>query len=106
MYTCSNCHQEVIVDHINPVVFGCGCVGATVVASVGGHASGGSSMGINVQNNNLSDASALVLRGALFAITAEEFFNNEKSEVKAIDIRVKDSGTGREFSYTISGKPI
>lgn len=106
MYTCNKCNTEVNVDHTNPPKFNCGCVDAKVVTTMEGHAYGKSQFGETVSNNNLSQASAMILKNTLFAIAANEFFLNNKKEIEAKDLRVKDSETGREFSFTITGKEI
>lgn len=106
MYYCSKCNVEVSVDHINPPKFNCDCIGAKVVTSIEGHASGRSSMGETIVNNNISEASAIILKNTLFALAANEFFLNKKKEIEAKDLRVKDSETGREFSFTVTGKEI
>lgn len=106
MYSCNKCGSEVTVDHVNPPKFNCGCVDAKVVTTVEGHASGRSSFGATVANNNISEASAMILKNTLFALAANEFFINKKKEIEAKDLRVKDSETGREFSFTIIGKEV
>lgn len=106
MYACSKCNKEVIVDHINPPVFNCGCTGATVNTFIEGHAYGSSSFGEVKTNNNLSEASALILKNTLFAIAANEFFLNKKDVIAANDLRIKDTETGREFSFTLTAKEV
>lgn len=106
MYYCSKCNVEVSVDHINPPKFNCECLDAKVVTSIEGHAYGKSQFGATVVNNNISEASAMILKNTLFALAANEFFLNKKKEIEAKDLRVKDSETGREFSFTITGKEV
>jgi hypothetical protein len=106
MYYCSECNVEVNVDHINPPKFNCVCVGAKVVTAIEGHAYGKSHFGATVINNNISEASAMILKNTLFALAANEFFINKKKEIEAKDLRVKDSETGREFSFTLIGKEV
>lgn len=77
-----------------------------VITAIEGHAYGKSQFGQIVSNNNLSQASAMILKNTLFAIAANEFFLNDKKEIEARDLRVKDSETSREFSFTITGKEI
>lgn len=106
MYECSICNKGVTVNHIDPPQFNCECVGAKVITKVEGHAYGKSQFGEQQVNNNLSEASAILIRNTLFALAANEFFINKKKEIEAKDLRVKDSETGREFSFTITGKEI
>lgn len=106
MYYCNQCGAEVNVDHVNPPKFNCECVGAKVIAEVEGHAFGKSSFGATVTNNNISEASAMILKNTLFALASNEFFINKKKEIEAKDLRVKDSETGREFSFTLTGKEV
>ncbi len=106
MYKCSICNIGVTVDHINPPQFNCDCVGAKVVTAMEGHAYGKSQFGDTVVNNNISEASAMVLKNTLFALAANEFFINKKTEIEAKDLRVKDSETGREFTFTLTGKEL
>lgn len=106
MYKCNLCNKEVKVDHINPPIFSCECENRKVITSLQGWLSGESSFGEQKSNNNLSEASAIILKNSLFAISANEFFVNKKNLVEAIDIRIKDSNTGREFSFTLIGNEI
>ena len=103
MYNCNICGKEAIVDHINPAKLNCNCEGGKVVTSLEGALFGDSDFGEKVMNNNLSEASALILRNTLFAISANEFFLNEKESIEARDVRVKDSVTGKEFTFTLIG---
>lgn len=106
MYSCNICHAEVAVDHINPPKFNCACEGAKVVTSMEGWAFGRSQFGESQTNNNLSEASAIILRNTLFAIAANEFMHNKKHEVFAEDVRIKDSVSGKEFSFNLKGKSL
>lgn len=106
MYTCSICGRDVIVDHINTPKKTCSCVGGTILTFMKGNMYGKSSFCETKSNNNLSGYSALFLKNTLFVIASTEFFHNKKTEVHATDIRVKDTETGREFSFTITGKEI
>ena len=42
----------------------------------------------------------------MFALAANEFFLNKKSSLLANDLRIKDSETGREFSFTLTAKEL
>lgn len=106
LYCCSKCQREVKVDHINPPVFTCGCVDVAANAFMKGSMYGRSSFGESKTNNNISEASAMILRNTLFAIAANEFFLNKKDGIEAKDLRVKDTETGREFSFTLTGKEL
>ncbi len=106
MYNCNICGEEAIVDHVNPVKLTCNCEGGKVVTSIEGHAYGKGSMNAHASNNNLSETSALILKNTLFALASHEFFGNEKSEIYANDVRVKDIRTGKEFSFNLTGKEI
>lgn len=106
MYECLNCKTEVIVDHVNPPQFACDCEIKKCGVVVSGHAYGKGSMGEQKMNNNLSEASALIIRNTLFALAANEFIHNNKNEIYAENIRVKDSSTGKEFSFTLKGNRI
>lgn len=57
-------------------------------------------------NNNFSEASAVVLRNTLFVLAANEFIHNQKDILFGNDIRIKDSVTGREFTFSISGSEV
>ena len=91
---------------MNPPQFNCDCEDKKCGVSVSGHAYGRSSMGEKRMNNNLSEASAMIIRNTLFALAANEFIHNNKDEIYAENIRVKDSSTGQEFSFTLTGKKV
>jgi hypothetical protein len=57
-------------------------------------------------NNDLSESSVIVLKHSLFALAATEFFKNGKTTLFAEDVRIKDESTGREFSFTLTGKEV
>jgi hypothetical protein len=106
MYECNICHKKATVDHVNPAKLNCECIDGKVVTNMDGHVFGRSHFGESVTNNNLSELSAMVLRNTLFSIASNEFFTNKKKEIEAKDVRVKDTETGREFSFTITGKEV
>lgn len=58
------------------------------------------------KNNNLSQGSITILQHTFFALAALEFFKNGREHLFAEDIRVKDSQTGREFSFSLTAKEI
>lgn len=58
------------------------------------------------KNNNLSQGSITILQHTFFALAALEFFKNGREHLYAEDIRVKDSQTGREFSFNLTAKEI
>jgi len=109
MYICNICEKEVAVDHVNPPKFTCECVGGKAVTKIEGHAYGVGSVNArtaSLLNNNLGEVSAMILRNTLFAISANEFMQNKKKEIHATDIVVKDSATGRSFTFTLTGKEM
>lgn len=57
-------------------------------------------------NNNFSEASALILRNTLFVLVANELIHNQKAKLFGNDIRIKDSVTGREFTFSITGSEV
>ena len=59
-----------------------------------------------VKNNNLSQGSITILQHTFFALAALEFFKNGRERLYANDIRVKDSQTGREFSFSLTANEI
>lgn len=59
-----------------------------------------------VKNNNLSQGSVTILQHTFFALAALEFFKNGREHLFADDIRVKDSQTGREFSFSLTAREI
>ena len=108
MYYCSICKKEVIVDHINEPVKQCNCVGASIITAMNSTLYGKGSLSEEkiVINNNFSEMSAHIIRNACIALAAIEFFQNNKKELFAKDLRVKDEPTGREFSFTITAKEL
>lgn len=102
MYECSICHQEVIVDHINPPIKPCGCDG-TIYVSLKGSAHGTSSLSANVTNNNLSEQSQMLVKAVLYALTVQDFVKDGKKEVFVNDQVVIDEATGKKYSFTIKG---
>lgn len=58
------------------------------------------------KNHNLSMGSVTILQHTFFALAALEFFKNGREALFADDIRVKDSQTGREFSFSLTAKEI
>lgn len=102
------CSKEVKVDHVNPPVWGCDCKakGATIFASVEGHAHGKGGVNASTIVSNLSDFSMLVLKNAILMLAAHEFFAQGKDKLFAEDLRIKDEPTGREFSFTITAKEL
>lgn len=79
---------------------------ATMEATVVGKGGVSVSQEKVVKNNNLSTGSITILQHTFFALSAIEFFKNGREELFANDVRVKDEKTGREFSFSFSGKEI
>lgn len=106
MYICQTCQKEVVVNHINPPVKTCECSGG-VVAQISGTASGVGGLNVTEEpNHNLSDNSVVIMRSAMTAIIAVEFFSENKSKLFAKNIKVEDSDTGRKFEFTITANEI
>lgn len=107
MYSCSICQKPVTVDHVNPPVYSCDCVGRTVNASISGALQGvGGVSEVQKTNTNLSDPSLMLIKSTMFAVLAAEFFKEAKSHIFLNNAIMEDTDTKRKFSFTITAQEL
>lgn len=100
MYSCSICKKEVVPPTK------C-CEGGTIYCYMSATASGeGSLCEVKIENNNLTEQSAMVVKQMMSIVLGTEFFKEEKEHIFANDIVIEDSSTGRRFSFTLTAKEI
>lgn len=111
LYCCSACRKPAYVDHVNPPQKECIC-DAPIIAELDGTLEGRGGIKAETEQqeelvmHNLSETGLTILRSTIFALAGMEIFGNEKPGIFANDLRVKDNGTGREFSFTFVAKEI
>lgn len=69
------------------------------------HGKGGLSE-IQKETHNLSEASLLMVRAMMIGVSAKEFFQENKSELRADELIIVDESTGRKFVFTLTAKEL